>query len=91
MLTAADVGRALDVPGRRPPEAPAQDDAPARAGNLRDTLQDMERNKILTALRKADGVQKDAARLLGVSPKNLWNKIQKHRIEAAEYAATPSS
>jgi len=90
VLTAADVGRALDVPGRRPPEAPAQD-APARAGNLRDTLQDMERNMILTALRKADGVQKDAARLLGVSPKNLWNKIQKHSIKAAEYAATPSS
>jgi two-component system response regulator AtoC len=90
VLTAADVGRALDGPGRRQPEAPAQD-APVRAGNLRDTLQDMERNMILTALRKADGVQKDAARLLGVSPKNLWNKIQKHRIEAAEYAATPSS
>ena len=90
VLTAADVGRALDGPGRRLPEAPAQD-VPARAGNLRDTLQDMERNMILTALRKAGGVQKDAARLLGVSPKNLWNKIQKHRIETAEYAATPPS
>ena len=28
-----------------------------------------------------------AARSLGVSPKNLWNKIQKHRIDPAEYAA----
>lgn len=92
VLTAADVARALDVSGRPVPASAG--DAPAAApqtGNLRDTLQDMERNMILTALKKTGGVQKDAARLLGVSPKNLWNKIQKHSIEAAEYAATGAS
>ncbi len=89
VLTAADVARALDVSGRRPPQAaPAGRD---EAGNLRDTLQDMERNMILSALVKSGGVQKDAARLLGVSPKNLWNKIQKHRIEPVEYAAGPGA
>ena len=90
VLTAAEVARALDVSARpAPADGPAPAAAAEAAGNLRDTLQDMERNMILTALRKSAGVQKDAARLLGVSPKNLLNKIQKHRIEAAEYAATP--
>jgi two-component system response regulator AtoC len=45
----------------------------------------MERNMIVAALKKSGGIQKDAARLLGVSPKNLWNKIQKHRIEPVDY------
>ncbi|MHC1789957.1 sigma-54-dependent transcriptional regulator [Solidesulfovibrio sp.] len=88
VLTAAEIARALDNPARPVvaacgPDAP---DAPVEvAGNLRDTLQDMERNMIVAALHKAGGVQKDAARTLGVSPKNLWNKIQKHRIDAADY------
>ena len=87
VLTAAEIGRALDGPVRRLPAEAAESAPEAMAGNLRDTLQDMERNMILSALRKAGGVQKDAARSLGVSPKNLWNKIQKHRIDPAEYAA----
>ncbi len=90
VLTAADVSRALDGPSRQEPAAAEAVAVCGEAGNLRDTLQDMERNMILAALKKTGGVQKDAARLLGVSPKNLWNKIQKHRIEAADYAASPT-
>uniref|UniRef100_I2PZL4 Response regulator with CheY-like receiver, AAA-type ATPase, and DNA-binding domains n=1 Tax=Desulfovibrio sp. U5L TaxID=596152 RepID=I2PZL4_9BACT len=86
VLTASDVARALDGPARL---EPAEAACVHEAGNLRDTLQDMERNMIVSALKKAGGVQKDAARLLGVSPKNLWNKIQKHGIGAADYAASP--
>ena len=37
---------------------------------------------ILTALRQANGVQTAAAKRLGISAKNLWNKLQKHDIEA---------
>ncbi|KHK02265.1 sigma-54-dependent transcriptional regulator [Desulfovibrio sp. TomC] len=87
VLTAVEIGRALDRPTRLVPEDAGPDDLPEAAGNLRDTLQDMERNMILTALKKAGGSQKDAARSLGVSPKNLWNKIQKHRIDPTEYSA----
>ncbi len=87
VLTAADMARALHGGGARAkPEA-----VPDEAGNLRDTLQDMERNMIVAALRKSGGIQKDAARMLGVSPKNLWNKIQKHRIEPTQYADAASS
>ena len=42
---------------------------------------------LVAALQRAGGIQKDAARTLGISPKNLWNKIQKHHIDPAEYAA----
>ena len=87
VLTAAEIGRALDNPTRPVPAEAGTDALPEAAGNLRDTLQDMERNMILTALKKTRGSQKDAARSLGVSPKNLWNKIQKHRIDPAEYSA----
>ncbi len=91
VLTAPDVSRALDAGPACPSQTIAEGFAPATLGNLRDTLQDMERNMIVTALRKSGGVQKDAARLLGVSPKNLWNKIQKHRIGPVEYVAAVSS
>ena len=86
VLTAAEIGRALDGAARLPVAAASPEGLFPPAGNLRDTLQDMERNMLLAALRKAGGVQKDAARSLGVSPKNLWNKLQKHRIDPSEYA-----
>jgi len=88
VLTAVDISRALDGPSGCSGTV-AEAAMPDVVGNLRDTLQDMERSMIVTALKKAGGVQKDAARLLGVSPKNLWNKIQKHRIGPAEYIPAP--
>ena len=87
VLTAQEISRALDAPVRQQPAEAGACLPETVAGNLRDTLQDMERNMILAALQKAGGVQKDAARSLGVSPKNLWNKIQKHRIDPTEYPA----
>ncbi len=61
---------------------------PADAGksiSLRQTLEQVERNLIIRALKRSQGVQKNAAKLLGVSSKNLWNKIQKHGIDAQAY------
>lgn len=48
---------------------------------LRDAVNLYEKNLILTALRQASGVQTAAAKRLGISAKNLWNKLQKHGIE----------
>ncbi len=50
------------------------------AMSLTETLQEVEKNLILTALKKSGGKQCDAARSLGVNPKNLWKKIRKHGI-----------
>jgi transcriptional regulator with GAF, ATPase, and Fis domain len=45
------------------------------------SLEDVERDLILQALDRAHGVQKKAAKLLGISPRAMHYKIHKHRIE----------
>lgn len=49
--------------------------------SLGETLDEIEKTLIITALRKNKGKQSDAARSLGLNPKNLWKKIRKHHIE----------
>jgi two-component system response regulator AtoC len=75
VLTESDIRQAFESS----PRAGAPE-ATARTGTLRETLRSVERNMIADALRKTSGVQTEAAKLLGVSPKNLWNKIQKHSL-----------
>ena len=48
---------------------------------LKEALNTLEKNLILEALRKTKGVQVEAAGILGLKPKNLWKKIQKHSIK----------
>jgi two-component system response regulator AtoC len=50
---------------------------------LREVMHNLEKKLILEALRKTGGVQVEAAQLLGVNPKNLWKKIQKHSIRVS--------
>ncbi|NLI31455.1 MAG: sigma-54-dependent Fis family transcriptional regulator [Deltaproteobacteria bacterium] len=63
--------------------APRIEEASARetAISLGETLDEIEKTLIITALRKNKGKQSDAARSLGLNPKNLWKKIRKHHIE----------
>ena len=49
--------------------------------SLHETLESVEKSLITNALQNTDGVQSQAAEILGVSPKNLWKKIRKHGIE----------
>jgi len=80
LLTSREFTEAFQIKaGARPA------DETGKAVTLRETLEDVERNMIESALQKTAGIQKDAAELLGVSPKNLWNKIQKHGIDAAKF------
>ncbi|HOI95457.1 MAG TPA: sigma-54 dependent transcriptional regulator [Syntrophobacter fumaroxidans] len=51
-----------------------------QAMTLGDTLDELERNLILDALRKCGGVQTRAAEMLGLSAKNFWKKMKKHGI-----------
>lgn len=83
VITAQDVNLAL----QKKPQA-EQDVltiTPGEAMSLRDTLQQMEKNLIIGALKRSSGVQTKAAQLLGISPKNLWNKLQKHSIGSDDY------
>lgn len=48
---------------------------------LKQAVTQFERSLIIKALRRCDGVQTEAAKSLGLTPKNLWAKIKKHDID----------
>ena len=73
-------GQDISMAFRRNPEIPGESGEDS-AMSLTETLQEVEKNLILTALQKSGGKQSEAARTLGLNPKNLWKKIRKHGIE----------
>jgi transcriptional regulator with GAF, ATPase, and Fis domain len=48
---------------------------------LRSVLADSERRAVIEALRRARGVRKEAARLLGIDQRNLAYYFRKHGID----------
>jgi two-component system response regulator AtoC len=56
--------------------------APAASGdlNLREALTRLERDLLLEAQRRSGGVRKEAARLLGIDPRNLAYYLRKHGL-----------
>ena len=79
ILDPGDVLGSLDLP-------PVQGLAPLPAApdaelNLRGALMERERDILLAALRRARGVRKEAARLLGIDPRNLPYYMRKHGLE----------
>jgi len=90
VLNAEDVQMALER--RHDPCSPrgqildCPSDANGRILSLTETLQLMEKNLITSALVKSGGIQTQAAKMLGVSPKNLWKKIKKHAIDTRVWA-----
>lgn len=58
--------------GLNTPEAPM---------SLSNTLEEVERQLIFDALLKTGAVQVEAAKILGITEKNLWKKIKKHKID----------
>ena len=50
-------------------------------GNLEETIRNIEKQLIIDALERADGVQRHAAKLLGVTERVLWYKVKKYNIE----------
>ncbi len=57
---------------------------PEPHSSLRETVEEVERQLILDALKKCSGIQIEAAKLLGITEKNLWKKIKKHGIDVKE-------
>jgi two-component system response regulator AtoC len=87
ILSPGDVLSGFDLPTAGPRPGAAVD---LRAGNgapdagdatLRDVLADSERRAVLSALRRARGVRKEAARLLGIDQRNLAYYFRKHGID----------
>ncbi len=65
-------------------QTPPPENAPLseRELNLRDALNKLERELLLEAHRRASGVRKEAARLLGIDPRNLSYYMRKHDLDA---------
>jgi DNA-binding NtrC family response regulator len=64
--------------------APPVEGAPVaeRELNLRDALNKLESQLLVEAHRRAGGVRKEAARLLGIDPRNLSYYMKKHDLDA---------
>jgi DNA-binding NtrC family response regulator len=63
-----------------PAPGPASADAPPseRDLNLRESLNRLEREMLLEAQRRAGNIRKDAARMLGIDPRNFAYYLRKH-------------
>ena len=75
---------ATSIPETEPAPAPGRPAAPARVAGrvrtLREATAEAEREAVVAALEAAKGNKAEAARLLGVSYKTLFNKIHEHQI-----------
>src|SRR3989449_3877121 len=60
---------------------------PALEMDLATTLRNVERQLIVDALERADGVQRKAAKFLGVTERVLWYKIKKLQIDVGTASA----
>ncbi|MEJ2185676.1 MAG: sigma-54 dependent transcriptional regulator [Gemmatimonadota bacterium] len=87
LLTPDGTIRQLDLPASAAPDSP---EAPASAGEsassgdapppLRETVERAERRAIMAALRATGDNKTRAAKLLGISVRTLWYKLEKHGI-----------
>jgi len=83
ILSPEDTLSSLDLPpvegsGRSVPGPVDESDL-----SLRIRLSAVEREILLEALRRSNGVRKEAARLLGIDPRNLPYYLRKHGIDPA--------
>ncbi|MCG6927927.1 MAG: sigma-54 dependent transcriptional regulator [Acidobacteria bacterium] len=74
----------LDLASSAGMAAPPAEGTPMaeRELNLREALNKLERELLLEAHRRSGGVRKDAARLLGIDPRNLSYYMRKHHLDA---------
>jgi len=61
-----------------PPEL--RGEAPPTGSSRPGTVRELERERILQALRRSQGRKGEAAQLLGVSRSTLWRKLREHRL-----------
>ncbi len=71
---------AVKIASRRFLNALADEEDETECISLMETLYELEKRLIVSALEKSGGVQAKAAKILGLSPKNLWKKMRKHSL-----------
>ena len=86
LILPEDVLLPVDNGAGRPDAEPVRSTAsPKRNGTAPSTmrvspLREIERHQILRALAEAEGVQVEAATLLGITPRQLAYRLRKHQI-----------
>ena len=78
----------LDLLPGSAPLSPAEQAGEAGAGRdlvLREALNRLERELLLEAHKRAGGVRKDAAQLLGIDPRNFSYYLRKHGLDLEEH------
>ena len=50
--------------------------------SLEDAISELERNMIVDALKKTQGSQAKAAKILGISERSMWYRVKKYEIDA---------
>ena len=82
LLTKADVQREIDRAARGGLDRESVP-APAGSGKLDSQKKSAEREALVAALARAGGNRTVAARLLGVSRRTLYYKLEEHRLTDA--------
>jgi two-component system response regulator AtoC len=73
---------ALDIAPDAGSAPPAGESEPASDLNLRAALTRLEKELVREAIRRSGGVRKEAARLMGIDPRNLGYYLRKHHLDA---------
>jgi DNA-binding NtrC family response regulator len=81
ILNPGDTLAPLDIPPAAGGEASPKPAVPGQDLNLRAALLGRERDIVLEAVRRSQGVRKEAARLLGIDQRNLSYYLRKHGID----------
>jgi len=84
VITPSEVDQAFS---NKQPQKDAGLSLPETSLPLKQALIQYERSLIENALRLTGGTQTDAAESLGISAKNLWNKLKKHGMNPAQFKA----
>ncbi len=63
-------------------EMPIADEQPM---DMDEKLQGLEKSMLIQALSQCRGVQKQAAKILGIKERSLWHRLKKYNIDAASY------
>ena len=49
--------------------------------SLEDAISELEKNMIIDALKKTQGSQAKAAKILGISERSMWYRVKKYEID----------
>ncbi len=79
IMAEGDLIQAEDLPlSLRLPTEPR---APSEGQTLDDRLEEMERQRIIEALKECHGIQAQAAKRLGIAERSLWYRVKKYGID----------